>query len=87
MKTVKIYTWTTCPFCIKAKALLDRKKVSYQEIVIDGDREAFANLKQQTGSGTVPQIFIDNRFIGGCDNLHELDANGQLDVLLTDEQL
>lgn len=82
MKSVKIYTWTYCPYCIKAKALLDRKKVPYEEVVIESDRPALEALKAKTGSGTVPQIFVDDQFIGGCDDLHALDAKGKLDEML-----
>ena len=82
MKPVTIYTWTMCPFCVKAKRLLDQKGVTYEEIIIDGDSEALAQLKQKTGSGTVPQIFIEGEFIGGCDNLHALEASGKLNQLL-----
>lgn len=82
MKSVEIYTWTTCPYCIRAKALLDQKGVSYREHVIDGNRNALADLKARTGSGTVPQIFIDSQFVGGCDDLHALDAKDELDSML-----
>jgi glutaredoxin 3 len=82
MKDVKIYTWTTCPYCIRAKKLLSNKGVKYSEVVIDGDREALSELKKITGIGSVPQIFVDDKFIGGCDDLHELEASGELDKLL-----
>lgn len=81
MKNVKIYCWTYCPYCIRAKALLDAKRIPYEEIVIDGDQKALNNLKSQTGSGTVPQIFLEDTFIGGCDELHQLDAEGKFDAL------
>lgn len=72
MKKVVVYTWRYCPFCVKAKGLLDRENIQYDEIVIDGDEEARMKLKKQTGSGSVPQIFVDDVFIGGCDELHAL---------------
>ena len=72
MKEVKVYTWAFCPYCIRAKQLLDREGIAYEEICIDGDREALKSLKAQTGSGTVPQIFVEGVFIGGCDDLHAL---------------
>jgi len=72
MKEVHIYTWTFCPFCIRAKRLLDKEAIPYKEIVIDGDQAALSALKTKTGSGSVPQIFVGEDFIGGCDELHAL---------------
>ena len=83
MAKVEIYTWQFCPFCIKAKALLQKKGVNYIEHSIDGDqsaREVMANRSE--GRTTVPQIFIDEKGIGGCDDLYELDQTNQLDDLL-----
>lgn len=80
---VEIYTWSTCPFCIRAKALLNKKEVNYQEYVIDGDdieREKMAI--RANGRNTLPQIFISDKHIGGCDDLHRLEAQGKLDELL-----
>lgn len=80
---VEIYTWSTCPFCIRAKALLDRKHVDYTEYCIDGDEDARAVMaKRANGRRSLPQIFIDDRHIGGCDDLHALNAKGKLDELL-----
>jgi glutaredoxin 3 len=80
---VEIYTWTYCPFCIRAKALLDRKGVEYTEYVIDGDEEARDKMSERAnGRRSVPQIFIDDRHIGGCDDIHALDDRGKLDPLL-----
>jgi glutaredoxin 3 len=81
---VEIYTWSRCPFCIRAKALLDRKGVEYTEYCIDGDENARDKMSQRAnGRKSVPQIFIDDRHIGGCDDIHALDASGKLDPLLT----
>jgi glutaredoxin 3 len=81
--TVEIYTWSSCPFCIRAKALLDRKGVKYAEYVIDGDEQARDKMSQRAnGRRSVPQIFINDRHIGGCDDIHDLDARGELDPLL-----
>ena len=83
MAKVEIYTWQYCPFCIKAKSLLQKKGVNYIEHSIDGDqaaREVMANRSE--GRTTVPQIFIDEKGIGGCDDLYELDQTNQLDDLL-----
>ncbi|WP_392349863.1 glutaredoxin 3 [Parasynechococcus sp.] len=83
MAKVEIYTWQTCPFCVRAKALLDRKGVSYTEHSVDGDepgRDAMA--ERGNGRRSVPQIFIDDHHVGGCDELHALDRAGKLDPLL-----
>ena len=80
---VEIYTWSSCPFCIRAKALLDKKQVNYQEYTIDGndiEREKMAN--RANGRRTLPQIFINDQHIGGCDDLHELETEEKLDQLL-----
>ncbi len=81
--TVEIYTWRFCPFCVRAKALLDRKGVAYSEYAIDGDREARALMSARAdGRSSLPQIFIDDDGIGGCDELHALERSGRLDALL-----
>ena len=80
---VEIYTWSWCPFCIRAKNLLNQKKVKFAEYTIDGDETARdAMTVRANGSRSLPQIFINNQHIGGCDDLHALDAQGKLDVLL-----
>ncbi|MEL6250172.1 MAG: glutaredoxin 3 [Cyanobacteria bacterium J06626_23] len=80
---VEIYTWSRCPFCIRAKALLDDKQVEYTEYCIDGDEDARDVMaKRSNGKRSLPQIFIDDRHIGGCDDIHALDRRGELDPLL-----
>ena len=80
---VEIYTWATCPFCIRAKLLLWWKGVDFTEYKIDGDEIARNNMAQRAnGSRTVPQIFVNNRHVGGCDDLYNLDAKNELDPLL-----
>jgi glutaredoxin 3 len=80
---VEIYTWQFCPYCIRAKALLDRKGVVYSEYRIDGDREARSQMAiRASGRTSVPQVFINNLGLGGCDDLHALERCGQLDALL-----
>ncbi|MER3492524.1 MAG: glutaredoxin 3 [Mastigocladus sp. ERB_26_2] len=80
---VEIYTWSTCPFCIRAKSLLKKKGVDFTEYSIDGDEAARNKMAQRAnGRRSVPQIFIDNVHIGGCDDIYALDARGQLDDLL-----
>ena len=81
---VEIYTWTYCPFCIRAKALLDKKGVNYENYVIDGDEEARELMAERSnGKRSLPQIFISDRHIGGCDDLYALERQGELDPLLT----
>ncbi len=84
MANVEIYTWSTCPFCRRAKSLLENKGVEYTEYDITGDEDARAKMVERTGGPkSVPQIFIDDQYIGGCDDLHALDEQGELDPLLT----
>ncbi len=80
---IEIYTWSRCPFCIRAKALLDRKGAQYTEYCIDGDESARSQMAQRTqGPRSLPQIFINDAYIGGCDDIHALDRKGSLDPLL-----
>ena len=80
---IEIYTWSRCPFCIRAKALLDRKGANYTEYCIDGDEAARDQMADRTqGRRSVPQIFINDQHIGGCDEIHALERQGQLDALL-----
>ncbi|MGF1568482.1 MAG: glutaredoxin 3 [Nodosilinea sp.] len=81
--TVEIYTWQTCPYCIRAKLLLWWKGVNFTEYKIDGDGGARIRMAARAeGRRTVPQIFINDSPIGGCDDLYALDSAGQLDPLL-----
>jgi glutaredoxin 3 len=81
---VEIYTWSTCPFCIRAKELLSKKSAAFTEYCIDGDEAARAKMAQRSqGRRSLPQVFINDRHVGGCDDLHALNAQGQLDALLT----
>jgi glutaredoxin 3 len=80
---IEIYTWRSCPYCIDAKALLKSKGVEFTEYAVDGDEQARSEMaKRANGRRSVPQIFIDDAHIGGCDDLHDLDDNGKLDPLL-----
>jgi len=80
---VEIYTWRTCPFCIRAKALLNRKGVPFTEYAIDGDETARAKMAERAGGRrSVPQIFINGQHIGGCDDLYNLERSGELERLL-----
>lgn len=81
---VEIYTWSACPFCIRAKALLEKKGVQFTEYCIDGDGEAREKMAVRANGGrSLPQIFIDGRPIGGCDELYALESQGRLDPLLS----
>ena len=80
---VEIYTWSSCPFCIRAKGLLDKKGVDYTEYPIDGDEDARDKMSvRANGRSSLPQIFIDDRHIGGCDDIYALDRKGELEALL-----
>lgn len=81
--SVEIYTWSMCPFCIRAKALLNKKGVNFTEYCIDGDEEAREKMARRArGRRSVPQIFIDDEHIGGCDDLYALERQGKLNSLL-----
>lgn len=85
MKPVQIYTTTYCPYCVRAKDLLKKKNVSFHEIDLTNNEEGRVSLVQKSGGRkTVPQIFIGEHHVGGCDDLYALDASGKLDILLQD---
>lgn len=78
-KAIVIYTTSWCPYCIRAKRLLDHKGWKYEEIDVDGDDEKRAWLRKVTGRRTVPQIFIGEESVGGYDDIAALDRRGELD--------
>ncbi|MBA3668052.1 MAG: glutaredoxin 3 [Sphingomonas sp.] len=83
MAKVEIYTKSTCPFCLRAKRLLDMKKIEFEEHGVDFGGSTKAEMVQRSGGRTtVPQIFIDGRHVGGCDDLMALEYDGKLDELL-----
>jgi glutaredoxin 3 len=83
MSEVTIYSSDYCPFCIRAKQLLDSKKVRYTEIVVDGKPAVRAEMTRLAGGRTsVPQIWIDDTHVGGCDQLMALERAGKLDAML-----
>ena len=83
MATIEIYTTKVCPYCVRAKSLLDRKGASYTEIDVSEDADLRLKMTERAGGRrTVPQIFINGQSIGGSDDLHALDAEGKLDPLL-----
>ncbi len=86
MAKVEIYTWQYCPFCIRAKSLLKSKGITYKEFQIDDDQTSHQEMTLRAeGRTTVPQIFINDIGIGGCDELFALDASKQLEALLAQE--
>ena len=81
--TVTMYTTATCPYCIQAERFLRAKGVAeIAKVRVDLEPARRIEMMVKTGRRTVPQIFIDGRHVGGCDELHELDARGELDKLL-----
>lgn len=83
MAHVKMYTSNYCPYCSRAKALLLARGVTdLEELVVDGQPQLRAHMTQLTGRTSVPQIFIDDTHVGGCDDIHALDARGALAPML-----
>jgi glutaredoxin 3 len=83
MAHVKIYSSDYCPYCSRAKALLQQRGVTdYEEIVVDGKPDLRAQMTKITGRTSVPQIFVGDTHVGGCDDLHALDREGGLEPLL-----
>jgi glutaredoxin 3 len=85
MARVQIYSKKSCPFCVRAKALLDRKGFPYEEIDAEGNDELRVWLAETSGQKTVPQIFVDGRPLGGFSDIDALDKQGKLDPLLRGE--
>lgn len=80
---IEIYTWRSCPFCVRAKALLNSKEVDFTEYAIDGDEVARRKMAERAnGRRSLPQIFINDQHVGGCDDLYALESRGKLDQLL-----
>jgi len=83
MSQIEIYTTYTCPYCHAAKDLLKRKGVTFDEINVAGDPVARSSMSSRAnGRTSVPQVFIDGRHVGGCDDLYALEEAGELDALL-----
>ena len=83
MKKIEIYTTNFCPFCVKAKSLLNKKKIKFSEIDVSNDQVLREKMSIMTnGARSVPQIFADNIHIGDCDKIHKLDQEKKLDELL-----
>lgn len=82
MKTIEIYTKDYCPYCHRAKALLQKKKVTFTEYDLMAEPAKEPEMLRRSGRTTVPEIFVDDRLIGGCDDLFALEAAGQLNATL-----
>ena len=82
MPEIIIYTTTYCPFCTRAKALLEKKGVKYTEINVTDDEEKRKEMIEKSGRTIVPQIFINGKHVGGYDDLYALEEKGELDTLL-----
>lgn len=79
---IELYTTGACPYCVRARQLLTRKGYPYNEIRVDLEPRRRFEMEDRSGRHTVPQIFIGNRHIGGCDDLFALERAGRLDTLL-----
>jgi glutaredoxin 3 len=77
-----MYSSRYCPFCVRAKALLKRKEASVEELLVDGDANKRQEMMTKSGRHTVPQIWIGDLHVGGCDELFLLEKQGKLDQLL-----
>lgn len=84
MKPVLIYTSAICGYCMRAKQLLQRKGVAFDEISVDGKPDVRAEMVRKAGKTSVPQIWIGSAHVGGCDDLYALERAGKLDALLAD---
>lgn len=85
MKSVVMYASAVCPYCVRAEQLLRRKGVSeLTKVRVDLDAEQRERMMALTGRRTVPQIFIGDTHVGGCDDLYAMEHAGQLDALLAD---
>jgi glutaredoxin 3 len=85
MQSVTLYTTPICPFCVAAKRLLDSKGVEYTDIDVMAEPDRRAEMMQRAnGRHTVPQIFVGETHVGGCDELHQLERAGKLDPLLAE---
>ena len=82
MSQVVVYSSDYCPYCMRAKQLLQSKKVAFEEIKVDGKPAVRAEMTRKAGRSSVPQIWIGDEHIGGCDDLYALERAGKLDALL-----
>jgi glutaredoxin 3 len=82
MPRIVVYSSDWCPYCNRAKALLAKKGAAFEEIRVDGQPALRAQMAQKAGRTSVPQIWIDDLHVGGCDDLYALERAGKLDPLL-----
>lgn len=82
MSNVIVYSTQNCPYCVSAKELLTRKNISFEEVRVDENPDELAKMMKLSGRRTVPQIFIDDKPIGGFDDLAALNDSGELDNLI-----
>ena len=80
---ITLYVTGWCPYCQRAKALLDGKQLAFNEIDVDEDPKLRQEMTARSGRRTVPQIFIGERHVGGCDDLYALESKGELDQLVS----
>ena len=85
MNAVTVYTTRWCPFCLRAKALLNSKGVAFEEIPVDGNPSLRAEMAAMAGATSVPQIWIGDQHVGGCDELYGLERQQRLDSMLQEE--
>ena len=85
MKNILIYSSAYCPFCIRAEQLLRSKGVDYQRISVDGEPEIRRKMAEKAGKSSVPQIWIGELHVGGCDDIYALESRGELDNLLASQ--
>jgi len=85
MPSVRVYSKSNCPYCVRAKALLAKKGVSFEEIDVERDDGLRTWLVEATGQRTVPQIFVGDRSLGGFSDVDALDREGKLDLILRGE--
>ena len=84
VSSIEIYTTGYCGYCVRAKRLLEDRGLDYMEIRVDSEPARRAEMMERSGRRTVPQIFIGDKSIGGCDELYSLDRNGALQEMLRD---
>ncbi len=86
MSRIEIYTTGLCPYCVRARRLLDKKGVAFADIRVDLEPARRQEMERRSGRDTVPQVFVDGRGIGGFDDMIELEMDGELDGLLGIEE-
>ena len=82
MPKIEVFCTPYCPYCVRAKNLLEQKNVEYEDIRVDQDPERHDEMIKRSNRTSVPQIFIDDYHVGGCDDLFDLEAEGTLDTRL-----